>query len=371
MVIENLNKAYYPSKIKKSKKQEKRKKKSSTPNIKSRKYPKEYVPVLHHYPVSQNIEEDELSRLRYEKMRQEEEILRQQKANIEQLKQLQRDPNSFHIIQEQAEEYQKEDHGVNNSRNSINRSLNQTVVKDTSLNEAVIQSQTLEACKGPTSTSAVEINESDDEDSENPEDENDDQSPLDEEHENDNDLKNTFVRRSLSNQNDEIPSNVVLATNTEDTPAERSAKKKGKKAVPKTIKRIFPNCTDVGAWRKRNRLEKKTRVFKMIGNYASIKKALYERGWVENKDKTSHCFDLLWTLKQRDIDYENLKDGQIVNHFRYNGVITTKVGLCRNLHKVIHFNNVDMDTFFPKCYALKDEGEWDVFAEQFKVLKAE
>ena len=99
----------------------------------------------------------------------------------------------------------------------------------------------------------------------------------------------------------------------------------------------------------------------MIGNYSSIKKALYERGWVENKDKTSQCFDLLWTLKQRDIEYENLREGQIVNHFRYNGVITTKVGLCRNLGKVINFNNVDIDTFFPKCYALKDEGAYEEF----------
>lgn len=160
-------------------------------------------------------------------------------------------------------------------------------------------------------------------------------------------LDQNFVERSKSDQVDGIPNNIILENKGSD--AQNSSKKKGKpKNLPKTIKRVFPNCTDVAMWRKRNRLEKKTRIFKMIGNYHSIKKALYERGWVENKDKSSPCFDLLWTLKQRDIDYDSLREGQIVNHFRYNGVITTKVGLCRNLGKVINFNNVDIDTFFPK-----------------------
>jgi len=157
-----------------------------------------------------------------------------------------------------------------------------------------------------------------------------------------------FEKRSMSDQLDDIPKNVVLDSKDVSN-IKGSAKKKGKsKHVPKAIKRVFPNCSDVSMWRKRNRLEKHTKVFKMIGNYSSIKSALTSRGWVENKDKSSPCYDLLWTLKQRDIDYENLKDGQIVNHFKFNGVITTKVGLCRNLGKVIHFNNVDIDTFFPK-----------------------
>ena len=151
----------------------------------------------------------------------------------------------------------------------------------------------------------------------------------------------------------------------------QSNKKTKKVNLPKAVNRVFPNWTDVGLWRKKNRLGKKTRVYKMFGNYATIRKALQERGWVENKDKTSTWFDFLWTLKQKDIDYENLRDGQIVNHFRYNGVITTKVGLWRNIHKVIHFSSVDVDSFFPKWYALKDEGEWEEFWEQFKVLKAE
>ena len=141
--------------------------------------------------------------------------------------------------------------------------------------------------------------------------------------------------------------------------------------MPKVVKRILPNCTDSVQWKKKNRLGNKAKVFKMIGNYACIRKALHERGWVENKDKSSPCFDFLWTLKQRDIDYESLREGQIVNHFRYNGVITTKVGLCRNIGKVINFNNVDVDSFFPKCYALRDEGEWEDFCEQFKIQKAE
>lgn len=152
------------------------------------------------------------------------------------------------------------------------------------------------------------------------------------------------VKKLHSNKLEGLPPNVIG-----DTEMQPFNKKKGKnKPIPKTIERVLPNCTDVGVWRKRNRLTHKTKIFKMFGNYTTIKKTLYEKGWVENKDKNSPCFDLLWTLKQRDIDYDTLKEGQIVNHFRYNGVITTKLGLCRNIGKVINFNNIEVDTFFPK-----------------------
>jgi hypothetical protein len=155
--------------------------------------------------------------------------------------------------------------------------------------------------------------------------------------------------RSKSDQLDEPPSNLVIV-DSNSTPKKDIKIKKGKntKPLPKTVKRVFPNCTSLGEWRKKNRLAAKTKIFKMFGNYTSIKKALYDRGWVENKDKTSPCFDLLWSLKCRDIDYESLREGQIVNHFRFNGCITTKIGLARNIGKVINFNNVDIDTFFPK-----------------------
>jgi len=47
-------------------------------------------------------------------------------------------------------------------------------------------------------------------------------------------------------------------------------------------------------------------VFIVRGGYGDVKRALKQRGWVENKDKESICFDLKWTLKTKDIDTNTL-----------------------------------------------------------------
>ncbi len=48
----------------------------------------------------------------------------------------------------------------------------------------------------------------------------------------------------------------------------------------------------------------------------------------------------------------------MVNHFNKNNCITTKVGLCKNLRNLIWFNNVDIETFYPRCYDLCDENDY-------------
>lgn len=372
-VIDNLNRAYYPSKVKKIKKGHSRKKKSSTPNIKARKHqnPKEYIPVLKQVYQSSSVEQAEIDQLRFKRQLEEQEVLKRQRENIEELKKLQnQNDGSISVVQERHEE-NDDVTTVMADKLDVENENQRSIVSQPVETQFEIPLDELEV-----KHSAVEINESeDDESNENNEDQDDDIENVDLAKHLD-DVQITpektpnLGKRSKSDKLEELPTNVIVAS--DQSPVSGSAKKKTKqKQVPKTIKRIFPNVTDVGQWRKRNRLTKQTKIFKMIGNYNSIKKAFNERGWVENKDKTSPWFDLLWTLKLKDIDYESLKDGQIVNHFRFNGAITTKVGLWRNLGKVINFSNVDIDTFFPKWYALKDEGEWEEFSEQFKVYKAE
>jgi hypothetical protein len=39
-----------------------------------------------------------------------------------------------------------------------------------------------------------------------------------------------------------------------------------------------------------------------------LKKALLQRGWIENPDETSHCFDLKWTIQAKELDHPNLED---------------------------------------------------------------
>ena len=59
-------------------------------------------------------------------------------------------------------------------------------------------------------------------------------------------------------------------------------------------------------WKKKHRLDPKTKVFIVSGGYKSVKKALIERGWYRNKDEKSQCFDLKWVLKGKNINHKKL-----------------------------------------------------------------
>lgn len=66
--------------------------------------------------------------------------------------------------------------------------------------------------------------------------------------------------------------------------------------------------TDFAQWKKKHKVEDKTKVFVVSGGYGSIRKALLERGWFENKESKSPCFDLKWVLKSKDIAFDDLSD---------------------------------------------------------------
>ena len=57
-------------------------------------------------------------------------------------------------------------------------------------------------------------------------------------------------------------------------------------------------------------------VFVVIGGYESLKTELLELGWVENLDSDSPCFDMKWTTKTLDIDFDRLHESQFVSHFK-------------------------------------------------------
>ena len=46
----------------------------------------------------------------------------------------------------------------------------------------------------------------------------------------------------------------------------------------------------------------------LLGGYPDVKKALKSRGWVQNPDPYSLCFDYKYALMARDIDMDGLKD---------------------------------------------------------------
>lgn len=68
--------------------------------------------------------------------------------------------------------------------------------------------------------------------------------------------------------------------------------------------RIYNFITDLTEWKKKQRLPENIKVFIINGGYGDLKKAFRERGWIENPDYDSQCFDLKWTLTAKEIDYK-------------------------------------------------------------------
>ncbi|KAL4480394.1 hypothetical protein ABPG74_020910 [Tetrahymena malaccensis] len=135
--------------------------------------------------------------------------------------------------------------------------------------------------------------------------------------------------------------------------------------------RKYPFITDLELWKKKQRLPADIKVFIVTGGYHDISRALKKRGWIANPDTKSPCYNFRWSLQTKDIDYENLKDFQIVNHFQKSACITTKVGLCKSLRNLVWHENVDIDTFYPRCFDLNDPEDFENFVEEFKSSKAE
>ncbi len=154
----------------------------------------------------------------------------------------------------------------------------------------------------------------------------------------------------------------------EEEPAESEDECSRDRPKPRKM-RAFPHVVDLAEWRKKNRLEPETRVFILTGGYSSLRQALYERGWVRNPDPGSPCFDLKYTLQSREIDFNALRDGQMVNHYVKNSCITTKIGLCKSLKNVVWSNSEDINEFYPRCYDLNDEDDYESFLDDFKLCK--
>lgn len=113
--------------------------------------------------------------------------------------------------------------------------------------------------------------------------------------------------------------------------------------------------TALGVWKRRHKIPESAKIYSMTGNYPYMRIALGQRGWQQNKDAKTSLFNFKWALKAKDIDYDSLNSSQIVNHFEQNAAITTKIGLCHGLKKLIFYQSADIDDFFPKSFDLSDD----------------
>eukprot|EP00762_Andalucia_godoyi_P005703 ANDGO_06460.mRNA.1 Tubulin glycylase 3B len=131
------------------------------------------------------------------------------------------------------------------------------------------------------------------------------------------------------------------------------------------------DISDIRLFRKKHNLSEDTKIFQIVGGYPDVKKALEDRGWWFNPDSKSPHFDYRFVLKAQDIDYLNLEKHQVVNHFYHNSELTSKVGLCRNIKNVSWYEDVDVDSFFPRCYDLTIPEDRECFELDFKLTAAE
>ena len=52
-----------------------------------------------------------------------------------------------------------------------------------------------------------------------------------------------------------------------------------------------------------------------------------------------------------------------------NNLITTKVGLMHSLRNLVWWNNVEVDSFFPKCFDLTEGEESEDFKNEYRFQK--
>lgn len=132
------------------------------------------------------------------------------------------------------------------------------------------------------------------------------------------------------------------------------------------------NLTDLALWKKMQNIDPQAKVFLVLGGYGDLKKALRERGWVENTERRSPFFDLKWTTNECDLWEGSLDDNQLGNHYPGNGALTTKAGLCKSLKYLAIYGKVDQRVFYPRCYCMDVSGaDTKTFINDFKISKAE
>ena len=105
--------------------------------------------------------------------------------------------------------------------------------------------------------------------------------------------------------------------------------------------------------------------FIVTGGYSDVVKNLTERGWVREKNAKSSEFDYIWTLKTNEINFIQLNNNQMTNHYNRNGQITRKSGLSKNI-KNLFYIGADPMNFFPRCYDLSVKDELEDFKQDFK-----
>jgi hypothetical protein len=59
-------------------------------------------------------------------------------------------------------------------------------------------------------------------------------------------------------------------------------------------------------WKSANDVDKYTKVFIISKGYGDLRREMESRGWIENEDPKSICFNMKWMVKIRDIPFNKI-----------------------------------------------------------------
>ncbi|CAD8207332.1 unnamed protein product [Paramecium octaurelia] len=122
--------------------------------------------------------------------------------------------------------------------------------------------------------------------------------------------------------------------------------------------------------RKKHNLNQNQYLYVIQGEYFNDMKSLFNSlGWVEIEDVYTQVYDFKFCYLKKFL-HKPIPE-QVVSRFASSKLLTTKFGLARSLKSCYILGGVDSNIFFPRCYDLSDEGDFEDFLEEYKFTFAE
>ena len=135
------------------------------------------------------------------------------------------------------------------------------------------------------------------------------------------------------------------------------------------IKTEKDNYEKINQPEKNSKYEFLNKQYYITGTYPDVEKNLKKRGWTKMTREKNPNLTFIWTLRTVDVNFPSLKTHQIANHFKLNGSLTRKSGLCKNIRN-LYFKGIDPNNFYPRCYDLCDKNDLNDFFQDFFFTKA-